>query len=289
MKKDLYSHIKKLPYLDFSISFFSAHKQIVPYGWESHQSSHTAFEILLVIDGEQESIINQKKYLLKKGDILLIAPGVLHINRCFSSEGMNYFTAHFDIDDPALRYIILKNGQLIYSYASEKNKALYPILCEWVNLYDKTAPYTLSDRLYVLEVLTRLLTAFVKISEESEENQYDIQSLSIARAIAETIHHNFNAFFLNENRNKEILSMKHIYKEANISMSYGLEVFKKIYSVSPKVYLDQLKLKESKRLLKNPDISVEIISERIGYTNVTHFSRQFKKWTGASPKKYRET
>lgn len=32
MKKDLYSHLKKLPYLDTSISFFSAHKQHVPHG-----------------------------------------------------------------------------------------------------------------------------------------------------------------------------------------------------------------------------------------------------------------
>lgn len=289
MKKDLYSHIKKLPYLDTSISFFSAHKQQVNYGWETYQSSHTAFEILLILDGAQESIVNQKKYLLKKNDILLIAPGVLHTNRCFTEKGMSYFTAHFDIDDPALRYIMMKNARLIYTSDSEENEILRPILDQWITLYDKAAPYTLSDRLLILEVLTRLMTAFVKISEENVENQYDIQSLSLARTIVETIQHNFNAFFLNEDRSKELLKMKNIYQDANVSMSYGLEVFKKIYSISPKEYLDQLKLKEAKRLLKNPDISIESISEQIGYANITHFSRQFKRWTdGTSPRKYRQ-
>ncbi|MGM0216857.1 AraC family transcriptional regulator [Enterococcus sp. AZ109] len=288
MKKDLYSHIKKLPYLDTSISFFSAHKQHVPTGWETYQSSHTAFEILLILDGAQESVINQKKYLLEQGDILLIAPGVLHTNRCFSDQGMSYFTAHFDIDDPALRYIMIKNGRLIYPVDSVENAMLRPILEEWIKLYDKTTPYTLSDRLFILEVLTRLMTTFVKISEEAAENQYDVQSLSLARTIAETIQHNFNAFFLNENRSKEQLLMKNIYQDANVSMSYGLEVFKKIYGISPKEYLDRLKLKEARRLLKNPDISVESISEQIGYANITHFSRQFKKWTGLSPRAYRK-
>jgi AraC-like DNA-binding protein len=288
MKKDLYSHIKKLPYLDISISFFSAHQQYVPLGWETYPSSHHAFEILLIVEGTQETTIHHKKYKLQKNDILLIAPGILHKNRCNTSAGMNYFTAHFDIDDPSLRYLMIKYGKLVYSNDTAENNILRHILMEWIALYEKNTPYTLSDRLQILEILTRLMTAFVKISEATIENQYDIQSLSIARSIAETIQHNFNTFFLNENRDKDTILMKHIYKEANISMSYGLEVFKKIYNISPKEYLDQLKFKEAKRLLKNPDISVESISEQIGYTNVTHFSRQFKKWSGVSPKRYRQ-
>ena len=287
MNKDLFSHLKKLPYLDTSISFFSAHKQQVTYGWETYQSSHTAFEILLIIDGTQESIINQKKYLLKKNDILLIAPGVLHTNRCFTTEGMDYFTAHFDIDDPTFRYIMMKNGRLIYPNGTKENEILRAILNDWIELYDRVNPYTLSDRLFILEVLTRLMTAFVKISEEDIENQCDIQSLGLARTIAEVIQYRFNSFFFDDKHDKDLLLMKNVYKDANVSSSYGLEVFKKIYTISPKEYLDKLKFKEAKRLLKNPDISIESISERIGYTNITHFSRQFKRWSGISPRAYR--
>lgn len=288
MKKDLYSHLKKLPYLDTSISFFSAHKQHVPHGWKGYPSSHTAFEILLILSGEQESIINQNTYILKENDILLIPPGILHENHCFSTKGMTYFAAHFDIDDPALRYTMIKNGRLIYPDCTPENSTIRSILDEWIQLYDKKTAYTLSDRFLTLEILARLMTAFVKISEENEENEVNIQILSIARSIAETIQHNFNTFFLNENRDKKQLLMKNIYREANISMSYGLEVFKKIYGISPKEYLDQLKFKEAKRLIRNPNISIESISDQVGYSNVAHFSRQFKKWAGISPKIYRQ-
>lgn len=288
MKKDLYSHLKKLPYIDTSITFFSAHKQYVSCNWKGYPSSHTAFEILLILSGEQESIIDQNVYILKENDILLVPPGILHENRCFSNQGMTYFVAHFDIDDPDLRYSMIKNGRLIYPHNTSENSSLRLILNEWIFLYDKKNTYSLSDRFLSLEILSRLMTTLAKISEENKENKGSMQALSIARSIAETIQHNFNLFFLNENRDKNLLLMKNIYQEINISMSYGLEVFKEIYGISPKEYLDRLKFKESKRLIRNPNISIEFISEQVGYSNVSHFSRQFKKWAGVSPKIYRQ-
>lgn len=288
MKKDLYSHLKKLPYIDTSITFFSAHKQYVSCNWKGYPSSHTAFEILLILSGEQESIIDQNVYILKENDILLVPPGILHENRCFSNQGMTYFVAHFDIDDPDLRYSMIKNGRLIYPHNTSENSSLRLILNEWIFLYDKKNTYSLSDRFLSLEILSRLMTTLAKISEENKENKGSMQALSIARSIAETIQHNFNLFFLNENRDKNLLLMKNIYQEINISMSYGLEVFKEIYGISPKEYLDRLKFKESKRLIRNPNISIEFISEQVGYSNVSHFSCQFKKWAGVSPKIYRQ-
>ena len=288
MKKDLYSHLKKLPYIDTSITFFSAHKQYVSCNWKGYPSSHTAFEILLILSGEQESIIDQHVYILKENDILLVPPGILHENRCFSNQGMTYFVAHFDIDDPALRYSMIKNGRLIYPHNTSENSSLRLILNEWIFLYDKKNTYSLSDRFLSLEILSRLMTTLAKISEENKGDKGNMQALSIARSIAETIQHNFNSFFLNENRDKNLLLIKNIYREINISMSYGLEVFKEIYGISPKEYLDRLKFKESKRLIRNPNISIEFISEQVGYSNVSHFSRQFKKWAGVSPKIYRQ-
>ena len=201
---------------------------------------------------------------------------------------MTYFVAHFDIDDPALRYSMIKNGRLIYPHNTSENSSLRLILNEWIFLYDKKNTYSLSDRFLSLEILSRLMTTLAKISEENKENKGSMQALSIARSIAETIQHNFNSFFLNENRDKNLLLMKNIYREINISMSYGLEVFKEIYGISPKEYLDRLKFKEAKRLIRNPNISIEFISEQVGYSNVSHFSRQFKKWAGVSPKIYRQ-
>lgn len=47
------------------------------------------------------------------------------------------------------------------------------------------------------------------------------------------------------------------------------------------------RLRQSKDYLAHTHYSVNIISEYCGYNNVEHFSRQFKKNTGMTPKEYR--
>ena len=41
--------------------------------------------------------------------------------------------------------------------------------------------------------------------------------------------------------------------------------------------------------LANTDYSIKKIANICGYSNTEHFSRQFKKETGMSPKQYRES
>ncbi len=85
----------------------------------------------------------------------------------------------------------------------------------------------------------------------------------------------------------ETLTIKYIANQLNISTGYLLVNFKSVYNISPKNYLSQLKFNEAKILLGQPTITLSEISERIGYRNVSHFSRQFKLWSGISPYEFR--
>lgn len=64
-------------------------------------------------------------------------------------------------------------------------------------------------------------------------------------------------------------------------------IFRSVYGMSPRQYLSALKLKKAKLLLMEPELSVEAVSIRLGYKDIAHFSRQFKRWTGESPGKFR--
>lgn len=284
----LYQNLTFLPNLDTSVKFFSAHMQTVAQGWSTYPDAHRAFEILLILSGTQETIINQKHYFLNAGDILVIPPGMRHLNLCISHAGMTYFTAHFDIDEPALRYTLIKNIPLIFPNEAEENQILRPIIQEWICLYQKTDVFSLSDRILTVQILLKLIFELIRISENDLKNNSDIQSLSLARNIAEIIQHNFQQFFEEKTIGKVEPAIRLIYAEANISASHGLETFKKIYGMSPKKYLGYLKFMEAKRLLTNPEITIENISEKLGYSNPAHFSRQFQKWSGFSPSQYRK-
>lgn len=53
-----------------------------------------------------------------------------------------------------------------------------------------------------------------------------------------------------------------------------------------RLLVDDLRCKKAISLLKNKSMTLEFIAEHLGYTDVTNFSRAFKRWTGVSPRRH---
>lgn len=51
--------------------------------------------------------------------------------------------------------------------------------------------------------------------------------------------------------------------------------------------MDQVRERYAKKLLNHHEYSISSISEKLGYSDVTHFTRAFKRWTNQTPKQYR--
>lgn len=52
--------------------------------------------------------------------------------------------------------------------------------------------------------------------------------------------------------------------------------------------LDQVRERDSKRLLARPQLSVDQVAEAVGYRDPANFTRAFRKWTGISPRAWRQ-
>ena len=57
--------------------------------------------------------------------------------------------------------------------------------------------------------------------------------------------------------------------------------------MSPMQYLRRQRTNQAQRRLFESDDSVKEIAEQVGYFNQFHFSRDFNRWTGLSPKFFR--
>ncbi|KEJ02307.1 AraC family transcriptional regulator [Clostridium botulinum] len=289
MNKNWLDEVKKLPSVDSNIRFFGGHKHRVEKGWSVSEEYHYAFEILIVLDGKQLTKANQHEYIINKNEIILIPPGYRHTNTCISEEGMTYFCAHFDIDEPQIHHDLICYCNFIFTEENEIHPHLKNILIKWINLLNADTSSILT-KLQTEIILIELVTELLKYCEtkkvldvESNDNR-----LYYARCISEKIKQNFREFSLNPSEDKlETLTIKYIANQLNISTGYLLVNFKSVYNISPKSYLNQLKFNEAKILLGQPNISLSEISERIGYRNVSHFSRQFKLWSGISPYEFR--
>ena len=66
-----------------------------------------------------------------------------------------------------------------------------------------------------------------------------------------------------------------------------LRRFQKAVGLSPIQYTQQLRVERAKGLLESSMLSLEDITGRCGYENVSTFSKVFKRWTDVTPREYR--
>ena len=58
--------------------------------------------------------------------------------------------------------------------------------------------------------------------------------------------------------------------------------------MTPLQYITKLRITNAKSLLETTSYNVTEIAQTVGYDNPLYFSRQFKKYTGVSPKEYKQ-
>lgn len=85
----------------------------------------------------------------------------------------------------------------------------------------------------------------------------------------------------------EDLSLETIAQTAHLAPVYFLREFKKNFHLTPHQYLTQRRIEEAKHLLISDCCSVSEICFRIGFNDLSSFSKLFKTRTGFSPERYR--
>lgn len=73
----------------------------------------------------------------------------------------------------------------------------------------------------------------------------------------------------------------------NMSPTHFNRTFKRYTGLSPKTYVDRLKIQMAAERIANTDESLSQVAEFFGYTDPFHFSRRFKQMAGDSPANYR--
>ena len=84
------------------------------------------------------------------------------------------------------------------------------------------------------------------------------------------------------------LSLSKICKDMHYSLPYISAHFKKDTGISFSEYLQNRRIEEACRLLRETDMSVTEISEAVGYSSIKFFGSVFKKVTGLTPREYRK-
>ena len=85
------------------------------------------------------------------------------------------------------------------------------------------------------------------------------------------------------------LTLYSVAQDFGYTLGHLSRLFKQHTGLSPKHYIIQRRIAEAKRLLKeNSGLTVDSISQRVGFEDFTVFNRNFKLVTGMTPSMYRK-
>jgi len=136
---------------------------------------------------------------------------------------------------------------------------------------------------HALELVARIAEFVLVAPAESSRQLPDggdastVGSATLAHAIEEQLREG-----LREGR-----TIGQIASTLGVSPGRCAKAFSEVYGQPPRQYLSRLVLNEAKRLLLSTPKSVGEIAEELHFESASHFSRQFRRWTGMSPSAYR--
>lgn len=85
------------------------------------------------------------------------------------------------------------------------------------------------------------------------------------------------------------VSMQSLANMLSMSQRNFNRRFRDATNMSPLKYLQSQRFNQARELLKNSNLSISEIAYRVGYNDVSHFSKLFRQFSSTTPKEYRTT
>jgi len=253
-------------------AYFSADGQI------RSEHYHDCHQILLIEEGEIEGNLGKKKFVAKKGDLILFSRFENHSVASVSSEYCRFVLRLIPTD--AL------NENRVYSILSNRPSGFSGIL--------KTGE-KMDDFLRIFSALTKEWYRKEELSEEMISCYVHELMIMIYRLIPQKYrfleNENFSLVYKIQKRFET--DFKHSYSLTSLAKEYGMSPsalshdFKRITGVSVMEYLLGCRLAAAKERLIQTGASIGKIVEECGFSDCSNFGRIFKKKNGLSPREFR--
>lgn len=240
--------------------------------WKKSKHSHPFSEIVFVKKGRGQIFINDQKYNVKYGDVIVYNPNDIHQEVSLENEEFKvYFVALKEIGSDAPQNIIGPDKCPIASTGmlSHKFENYFADIVE--EMQNKS---NLNNDLPVY--LAGLLVVMVKkLFYERSQDHGDLSDVCVE--VKESIDRDFCS----------IRNIDSILSSLYASKYYFFEKYKEMFGVTPLQYLKAKKIEYAKELLRNTDMKIAEIAAMVGYENELYFSRLFTRECGISATTYR--
>lgn len=240
--------------------YFSAH-------WHEH------IELHYVIEGRNSIIGNNQISEGKEGNLIIVNENELHTGYC-DSDQLECLVIIFEMDAFSKE---IANKNIIFQSLIEGDETVQKLM---MDIYKEYKENQIAYKLSVKGMVYQLIVYLVR--------KYSIENLSDSRNIIRNknlIRLNTVLLYIEEHYSQPIKNIE-LASLIHLSVDRFNHVFKEEMGISPLRYINELRLRKAKLLLKAGKNTVSEVALEVGFNDMNHFGRIFKKRYGASPSTY---
>ena len=252
----------------------------VPLHW------HDDAEFIYIKKGRGIITIDLEEHTVEAGEIALILPGLVHGIFQFKNETMEYENIIFDgrilstsqdsTYDSFLRPLF--GNEVTVPRIFKQGVAGYESVKKYLDINDgissnRTGPYGLA----IKGNLSLLFFDLVTLYEEKADSG-KARRIERLKPIIKYVELHYS----------EQISVEAAASLTGFSESHFMRFFKEAFGVSFVTYLNDYRLSMAARMLVQSEDTILTISEQVGFENLSHFNRSFKKKYNMTPREYRK-
>lgn len=87
----------------------------------------------------------------------------------------------------------------------------------------------------------------------------------------------------------EPVTVAHLADHVAMSPSAFAHLFREVTGMTPYQFVKRMRLDRARTLLVEDSLSVSEVTREVGYTSLSHFITEFKRYFGVTPRAYAET
>ncbi|HEL1585650.1 TPA: helix-turn-helix domain-containing protein [Streptococcus suis] len=270
-------------HLSQQILYKRSHKTFAK-GYHFPIHAHRLSELYLILEGSCQMDLANKTYQFQAGDCVILAPFVIHSLTIPKEDTCTVIQLHFDLyhfphflvgqdrQNPFEMIDLFKDTNSHLLFQPTEEEAAYLLQSGRLPL----PPDLYESSLQQLEFTVFLTKILYRIKREPE-GRPELGSRYVQNTL-EYIHHHFS--------NQLLLAT--IAKELNITPHYLNKLFKAETGTTIKHYLTLYRLNRSVELMSRTKKSLTFIAQEVGFNDVQHYSKTFRKYFNTSPRQFRQ-
>lgn len=250
-----------------------------PFHW------HASFEVITPLENSYTLCFDDQEILLEVGELIIIAPGILHSIRA-PERGKRYillFAPSIYTQVPGLETLPTMFAPFVYFDKS------MPGVSEMTGIVaDIYREYLSTDTLRFTAIYTDILRLLIAANrsrpqklllDTAKTDKHTNKYVDCFREICDDILNNCG----------QNLTAEQYAEQYGFSVSHFNRLFREITGTTFVAFLTSSRIEKAKYLLASaPELTVTNICYVAGFSSIATFNRQFKQYTKYSPTEYRK-